>query len=68
MQQRIFLNRLSAEISAATGQKAPSYGSLKNAIYSGRIPAKKLEGQWSVDRADLPAILAEFGLTGPAAA
>jgi hypothetical protein len=60
--QRVPLNRLAVEISAATGQKAPSYGSLKNAIYDGRIPAEKIDGQWSVDLADMPAILAAFGL------
>ena len=46
----------------------PSYGSVKTAMYSGRIPFERIGRKLVVRRENLPAIAAHYGLTGEAQA
>jgi hypothetical protein len=59
------LTLLPRELSAYTGKPAKSYRYLYSKVLDGVIPAELINGRWSVQRANVPAIAAELGLTAP---
>lgn len=56
-------SELRAAVPADDAPKVPSYGSVKTAMYSGKIPFEKIGGRLVVRSTDLPEIARAFGLT-----
>lgn len=61
----VALTALLRELTALTGEQAPSYRKLWTMTVDGRIPADQVNGRYRVRRADLPAIAGLVGLTVP---
>jgi hypothetical protein len=56
------LPQLPRELTAHTGQQAPSYRRLYTLVLDGRLPATQVNGRHHVRAADVPAIVEALGL------
>ena len=65
-QEMVALTALPRELTALTGQQAPSYRALWTAVVDGHLPAEQVNRRYHVRRADLPAIAVKLGLGFPA--
>ena len=63
MTDTLALTALPRELSAFTGQQAPSYRKLWTMVVDGLLPAEQISGRYRVRRADVPAIATTLGLS-----